>query len=215
MLLGLVVCAQLAYASTASAFVFWSNSNGTASFFDWMNGGSDHGLFGDPILVDGDTFVFFPEMWRAESVNGVPDSASDRMEVHLWAHPGQSFTHITIHEEGDYGILTQGAVSVSGSAFAVDTNDFRVESGALTSNPPSPINSGFGTWTADTSIALDGDPWEHLVLVFDNNLLAISGLGSISFIEKKVIGITFTPEPGSLLLLGLGCVSLMGRKRRA
>lgn len=214
--LALALCAQLAYVGAASAFEFWSNKDGSGSFFTWMDGGSDHGLFGDPILVNGDTFVFTPDGFRAESINGVPDVAADRLEVHLWANEGQSFTGIKIQEHGDYGILGTGAVSVNGSAFAVDTENVRVAVEDLVANPPMPVNSGTGNWDAGLFIDLSGDeePWRHLVLVFDNNLLAISGLGSISFIEKKAITITFTPEPTSLALVALGSLALFSRRRQ-
>ena len=115
----IVLLLQWSYSSTASAFVFWSNQNGTATHFDWSNGGSNNGLFGDPTLVGGNSFVFTPADFRAESFDGVSDSVSDRMEVELTAHPEWKFTEIRITEGGDYGILIDGSVSVGGSSPAM------------------------------------------------------------------------------------------------
>jgi hypothetical protein len=221
LILGLAICAQLALSRPASAFQFWSNQNGTASFFDWSNGGSDNGLFGDPTLVGGDTFVFFPQGWRAESINGVPSIKADRLQVTLTAHAGQSFTGIIIHEEGDYGILGTGSVMASGAAFATDLQQFRVANDTMDTTPVFPVSvtnsATAGVWSGDVFIDLTDPevPWEELTLVFDNNLLAISGVGSLSFIEKKVIGITLVPEPTALALLGLGTLAFFARRRRS
>lgn len=212
LIVAVALCSLMGSTEQAPAFIFWTNANGSGDFFDWSGGGSDHGMFGDPQLVDGDTFLFFPEAWRAESANGVPDSANDRMQVTLSAHQGQSFTSILIREAGDYGILGDGAVSVSGAAFAVNMSSYALETGVLVSDPAMPVNSGEGTWEAETVI--DMNNWTDLTLVFDNNLLAITGVGSISFIEKKVVAITFTPEPGTLLMLASGGLLLIRRRSR-
>ena len=211
LIVAVALCLLTGFTQRAPAFVFWNNANGSGDFFDWSGGGSDNGMFGDPQLVDGATLLFFPEAWRAESADGVPDSANDRMQVNLSAHPGAAFTSILIHEAGDYGILGDGAVSASGAAFAVNTNSYVVESNILVTDPAMPIEMGDGSWEAETVIELDN--WTDFTLVFDNNLLAISGAGSISFIDKKVVAITFTPEPGSLLMLATGGLMLIRRRR--
>jgi hypothetical protein len=206
------LCALIGFVPQASAFVAWSNANGSADFFDWSNGGSDNGLFGDPMVVDGNTLLFIPGGWRADSLDGVPEISSDRLQVDLKAHQGESFTQIIIHEAGDYGILGEGGVSAYGAAFAVNKTAFGIESGVLGSIPAMPFkDEGSGTWEAETIVDLDG--WTDLTLVFNNNLLAITGADSISFIEKKVIGITFTPEPASMLLLASGGLLLIRRRR--
>lgn len=212
-----VLLAPFALPSTAQAFVFWSNKDGTASFFDWKNGGSDNGFFGSPVLVNGDTFVFFPQNFRAESFNGVPGSKADRLEVELIAHTNSVFRSIQITELGDYGILTQGQVSVTGGLFATDLDRFRVRSDSLVSTPGSPITSGQGNWTATAGVDFSADfpEWTHFRMVLDNNLLAISQPGSQSFIQKKVLGagvaVTIIPEPAGLLLLAFGGLFLRRR----
>ncbi len=201
-------------ARPAQALTYWTDKDGAANFFNWENGGSDKGLFGDPILVGGDTFVFFPSNFRAESINGKAASKSDRLEVGLLAHPGYTISAIQITEYGDYGILDQGKVSVSGTMFVTNLNVYDVRWDNLKSTPPSPILSGQGNWSAKVGVT-DID-WTHLKIVLNDNLMAISCLGSTAFIEKKVVGdavaIRIIPEPATICLLGLGTLSLIRRK---
>jgi len=205
----------------AQAFVPWDNSSGETDFFSWAGGGSDNGLFGDPVIVGQDTFVFFPQDFIATSVDGVSDLVSDRLEVELTAKPDFRFSGIRIQEFGDYGIDGSGAVSVSGGLFITDIGGFfRVESDELTSTPGSPITSGAGDWEANAFVDLDAAPpdWTHIQLVLDNVLSALSDAGSTSFIEKKVAGagimITIVPGPGSVTILALGGLPLLTRRRR-
>ena len=215
-----VLLLQGASSRPASAFVLWSNANGTAANFDWSNGGSDHGLFGDPLLVGGNTFTFIPANFRAESFDGVSGTASDRMQVELTAHPNWEFTEIRISEAGDYGILSDGSVSASGSATAADLLQVRSQTDALNVAPGSPITAGFGEWTATRTILLDDalGAWTHFTLELQNDLLAISAPGHQSFIQKKVVGgelkVEFIPEPGALALMVLGALGFIRRRRR-
>lgn len=222
--LALALCAQLAWVATASAFEFWTNKDGTTSCFIYMDGGSDKGLFQDPQIIEGSgstTFQFTPEAFRAESSNGGAQITSDRLEVHLWSvSPRMPITGINISETGDYGVINGGAVGVTGSMFVANDDRVEVKSDALVSNPTSMITSGMGTWTAHAGVNLANDelgPWNHMVLVFDNNLIATSVPGSADFIQKKVIDITITwvPEPASAGLLALGSLVMFARRRRA
>ena len=205
----------------AKALIYWTNKDGTGSFFDWSNGGSDKGLFGDPVIVGGNTFTFFPSNFRAESLNGAAAIKSDRLEFCLTAHEGYNITGIRITEYGDYGILDNGKVSVSGTMFVTNLDVFQVSSSNFSSDPVSPISSGQGTWTAE--VAVTDIDWTNLKIVLNNNLMAISSAGSTSFIEKKVLGGAVAielicpnapqiPEPATICLLGLGALTLVKRK---
>lgn len=201
----------------AHALIYWSNRDGSTASFDWFDGGSDNGLFGDPDFSGGNTFVFYPQQFRAESINGNADITSDRMEVTLAAKPGHVITGIRITEYGDYGILSEGMVSASGSMFLTNLDHFDVKRSDFTSNPASPISSGTGNWSAEVAV---GDlDWSNLKLVLDNNLMAISSPGSVSFIEKKVMGSAVSievivPEPATMVFLSLGSMIFLRFKNK-
>lgn len=205
----------------AQALIYWTNKDGSAGFFDWYNGGSDRGLFGSPTLVGGNTFLFTPSNFRAESLNGIAAIKSDRLEFGLLAHEGYTITGIQITEYGDYGILTSGKVSVSGTMFATNLDAFTILSNSFVSTPASPISTGMGSWTAEAAIT--NINWTNLKIVLNNNLMAISSPGSTSFIEKKIVGGAVAielicdgpeiPEPATIAMLSIGSLALIGRKK--
>ena len=210
-----VALIAIVIAQQAFAFVPWNNPNGTATYFDWFNGGSDTGLFGSPLLTNGGTsFTFFPQNFRAQSTDGASAQTSDRLQVMLVAHPGRVFGQIRIQEFGDYGILNTGQVSATGGLFLTDLNSGNTLTDTLVTNPVSPISSGQGNWTGNVAIDLTTQfpEWTSMMVVLDNNLLAISIPGSTTFIEKKVTGaVVITPEipepaAGLLLLIGLAAL---------
>lgn len=212
----MVAGAAMALSGSAFAFVPWSNPNGTASYFNWSGGGSDTGLFGSPMLVGGDTFVFFPSNFRAESVNGVAGAAYDRLEFQVDAHAGFTFSDIRITEFGDYGVIGTGSVSAGGTLFVTNLNTSQVVTDNLVTNPASPITSGIGNWTGSALASVGNQGATSLRIVLNNNLIAITDGQSIAWIEKKVfgsaVGIQIVPSAGtmSLALAGLA----MGTRRR-
>lgn len=221
----LVACALgavLVSAAGASAQVAWSNPNGTASFFTWSGGQNDTGLYGSPVLVGGDTFVFTPSDFVARSINGAGAEAHDRLQVDLIANPGFRFSAIDIQEIGDWAVLTQGSVSATGQ-LTIEDNLIAGRSavGPLITNPTFPITTpGFDSWTGDAGVDLGaaGPSWTHIRLIVENNLIAISAPGSSTFIQKTFTGagvsITIVPAPASAALLGLGGL-VAARRRRA
>jgi hypothetical protein len=200
-------------ATSAMAWVPWVNDNGSGSFFNWSNGGSDNGYFGSPILVGGDTFVFFPSNFRAESSQGVgnPTQRSDRLSVLLEAFSGRVFDSITITEIGDWGINNGGEVRADLGLFVSNLGGpgLQTDTGSFSSN-----TDGFSTWTI--SAGVNGLGWDRVGLVLNNDLIAISGADGASFIEKKVTGavIITVPTPGSLALLGAAGLAAFRRRRR-
>lgn len=219
--LSLILCLCVFSNSFGAPVYYWGGGmkDGSATTFDWFDGGSDKGLFGDPVLVGGNTFVFTPQNFRADSLDGVSQTTADRLEVKLVAKPGQMITGIRITEFGDYGIIGSGVVRISGGLFMTNIDDFDVADSELNVVNPAthPITSGAGNWKAVGEIT--GLDWTNVVFVLDNNLQAVTvGSGSSSFVQKKITGgsvtIEIIPEPTSLGLLGLGTLFLARNRKK-
>ncbi|MHC4976901.1 MAG: hypothetical protein ACYTF7_09900 [Planctomycetota bacterium] len=224
------------FTPSSNAFIMWADTgdgvgNRSGTNMDFTGGGSDFGLFGDPTVVGGNTLVFFPSLFRANSSNGTPGDEHDRLEVTIIAHAGFTIDQIQISEFGDYAINGGGEVSVTGTMFVTDLINTlpgpfplpRVESDDLVSDPVSPITSAgtvSGSWTATAGIDLastGGPDWTMVKLVLNNNLFALSDAGGNSFIEKKVAGagiaITIVPMPGTGALLAISGLIAIRRRR--
>ncbi len=216
-LLALVFCfGPLSWIAEAEATYYWTNKEGSADNFDWSGGGSETGLFGSPTIVGGNTFLFFPSNFRAESLDGVSEITYDKLEFNLAAHSGYTIKGMVIHELGDYGISGTGEVSVSGTMFLTNLSEWGVYSDNLVSTPSSPITSGSGQWSAE--VGVDGLDWTNLNVTLNNNLIARSDPGSEAFIEKSVAGVAIEiiiiPEPATICIVGLGGLMLVRRKKR-
>lgn len=225
----------LGLAGTASAFVNWAVPNGAGSFFTYTGGGSDFGLMGNGTLAFGNTFVFTPPAFKADSVNGVADSMTDRIQVVLHANPGQKFTQLKVTELGDWSIVGIGTAKDSGTLQVSDNINPRFPP-ALQSplsyfdnntNAPLPmpiITPGNGIWRGTSLIDLTLPPnnipdWTDLTLVLTNTIQATTTGASTSHIQKTFAQATVTievlPTPGGAALLGLGGLVIARRRRRA
>jgi uncharacterized protein (TIGR03382 family) len=208
-------------AGSALAFVPWDQPNGNATNFSWANGGSRDGRFGNPVLVNGNTFVFFPSNFRAQSVNGGSNLVGDRLEFELFANAGFLISGIRISEFGDYGIVGEGGqVAASGGLFVTNLNTGAVASDQIVTTPGSPITTeGFGNWqgTANVDLSNQNPGWTRIRVIVDNDLVAISGAGGVAFIEKKVFGsgvsIQIVPTPGTMALVAAGGLLAFRRRR--
>jgi hypothetical protein len=210
----------LVAAGTASAQVPWSNPSGVGSFFSWSGGQSGNGLFGSPVLQNGNIFAFSPANFVASSQNGQSSSPSDQVQVHLTAFPGQRFTQIRVTDLGNWQIGAIGSVQANGTLFLTDLVTPRPPAlQALNTNPLFPQstpNTG-GDWSGQAFIDLTsiiGPNWTDLQLIFTNTLQANSGQGSSATIRKTGIRIEILPTPGSAAVLGLAGVVAARRRRR-
>lgn len=216
----------LGMAAGAAAQIPWSNSSGAGTFFTWSNGQNLTGLFGDPILVGGNQFVFFPNNFNATSAGGGMTTVFDRFDVDLLANQDYKFTGIRIEVLGDYSILTQGSVDCQAMLDIAEIGGpMRTTSDPLATSPAMPVFSGVNqVWhgVADRDLLaielLTGVPFTHIHVSFSNTLIAISaGPGHSAVINKAVVGfpisMTIIPTPGvaGVLILAGGWAA---RRRR-
>lgn len=197
-------------------------------------------LFGTP-TISGNSLRFSPTSFGATSVNGAPDITDGTLGTTIVANPGNFIPAIQFNESGDYSLLGAGTSATRvrvGLAFFVDVLEVNgvaatvpTLSGTGTFNPlsgsfdlVSPGPTFLGLWNGGANINVNA----HLAangftgqatkvrVVIDNQLVAESELGTISYIKKKEIGgvaITVVPAPASLALVGLGGL-IAGRRRR-
>lgn len=208
-------------ASSAFAFVPWSNASGTNANFDWSGGGSDNGLFGDPI-VNPLGFLFTPAAFNANAndVDGLMQVTSDRLEVVVSPKPGFALTGIRITEIGGYNINGEGSVEANATLTASQFGGGFSVSDALDTAPAFPLSNADGVidgnWNgvAEVFLPISGS---DIVIEIENNMIAIAAPGSTAFISKIVVGSQFSvqliPAPGALAGLGLGCLALARRRR--
>lgn len=197
-------------------------------------------LFGTP-TISGNSLRFSPTSFGANSVNGIADVTDGTLRTTIVANPGNFIPTIQFNESGDYSLLGSGTAATMvrvGLAFFVDVlevNGAPVSVPTLSGNGVfNPLTGTFtlanpgatflGLWTGGANIDVNA----HLAangfapqatkvrIVIDNQLVALSEAGTISYIKKKEIGgvaITVVPSPASLALLGLGGL-VAGRRRR-
>jgi hypothetical protein len=200
---------------------------------DFLIDDSQPGLaaYGGLPTVAGDSLLFFPTTFRAESSNGAGAvSANGTVSFEIRAHDAAlSLGDIEVFEAGDYFITPDsgGSVSVVSQLGATNLDaanpvaSFRqdVEStGTLTAG-------GANEWNLSTGLnfaQLWSNPTTRTHIDIQNNLMATSvSDNSTSWIEKNfegmVVNVQVVPLPAGLPLLvsGLAGFGVFLRRRRA
>ncbi|MEK6702488.1 MAG: hypothetical protein AABZ53_09505 [Planctomycetota bacterium] len=211
-LAALALVASASMLGSAQAFVPWINTNGSSSTFDWFGGGSDLGLFGSPMLMGADTFLFFPNSFNAQSSDGHTTQTRDRMQVELLLHQSQRVAQISFINTWKYNVVGVGSsVSATSSIFLTDLNNFQTLS--VTYTLPTGL-TGLGELQAGPTINVPiGLDWSHFQLVVNTNFFATSGPGGFASLSMEGSYLLQIPAPGSLALLGIAWSAAPRRRR--
>lgn len=197
-------------------------------------------LYGNP-AISGNALVFTPVNFGAFATNGSVDLTDSTLTTMIEAKPGLAIQQISFAEAGDYTLVGTGTALTSAIVRApyfvrvVEVDGVGIApiqfNSSLSFTPSNgdyylPTDAATGvTWTASTLIDVDailanaGRTGKATKVFFsmDNQLIATSEQGTISYIKKKTAdGVTITtvvPEPVSLSALA-GVSVLVLRRRR-
>lgn len=210
----LVPAGLAALASGAGATVVpWSQPNGSTVLYDYTNGRSTDGLFGDPTFLANGDIVFTPTAFIATNPGGVTDAVLSELEFDITLKPNVVLDFIRVIEAGTYQIDGVGSVSVSATLVTTNLDFFLVESASLTPGTPVPITTtGSGAWTAQGEVDYTSSfaPWNTIRIRVTNEVTA-TGIDP-STIAKSEVRIVF-PAPGSVALLAIGGLAVARRRR--
>jgi len=198
--------------------------------------------FGTPTL-SGDSLVFSPPAFAAESAGGGTDSITGSLATTVVGLEDMGISTLEVQDAGDYTLVGSGTTAtnvtlsspVTVTILAVNNLSVTpiVIPTSITFSPSSSFdlidNPGGSIWTGDLNVNLasailgagDSGTATSVNLSISDTLTASSEAGSIAQIEKKardVISITTTvqavPEPTSIGLLAIAGGSLLKRRRR-
>ena len=212
----LLICLSYICTSNADA-ASWTNDNGAGVNFTWQNGQSVNGLFDNPRLDGlGNTFIFAPPAFESSSFS---DSllVMDTLEFELIAAPGYIITQINIHESGEYLLLGNGFINVTGQLTITDLDTELTSNTLMELTPGMPvISEGYNEWSGLAVIT--GLNSSRIRVSVSSSLFTSADDGSYALVRKTAFNIPVTlqliPEPATVALLALGSIIFIGKKRK-
>ncbi len=166
----LVGVALLAGASQAATS--WTAPAGSTATFDYSLGATENGLFTDTSpVVGGDTFLFFPNNLSIETPSTFNNS--DTLSFVATAKPGLELNRISAGLSGDWSLLGEVFVNVSGLLSVKNLFTNEVLTQALTFTPTFPTYAEDGTFTGFAEIELP-EGWTKAEVSLSGDLSANS-----------------------------------------
>jgi hypothetical protein len=227
----------MATTSVHAAIVYGDFSGDTVDYINVME--DNQQLFGAPI-ISGDSLVFAPVDFDAESVDGGAELTDGTLSMFVMAQDGFALTDLVIEEAGFFTLAGIGTdITRVFAGLAASVNIIEVD-GTPFVGSPSILN--FSETLADFNLADDGvnflTAWSGIFsvdiadaaasqlgitgditkvsLTINNQLLAVSEDGSVSFIDKKALDaiVVTVPEPAAVALFASGLAVMTGVRRR-
>jgi len=175
-------------------------------------------LFGTPSRA-GNRLYFFPTNFVSLSQDGSTDTTSSTLNMSIVADAGYYIERVTIIELGDY-ILTGSGTDAT---YADVSGTLTVTPGGampLVVAPPTPYyGPASGSFDGSAMIDLTGQNVTQVDLAFENILATGSESQTTAQIQKNIVNVptievSVIPEPACGLLLFLGGLGLIRRRRR-
>lgn len=211
-----LACATAAWAGP------WANPAGAGDDFTYANGGDVNGLFGEP-FVAGNTFFFANANFQVNASNGGQQTQSDMTFFDVMVNPGLFFSEMSVTAFGSYTVVGEGSYVDLDSGLSLTENVglLRNWTGPLSTSPTFPVATpSSGIWSGQALVDVTFEfpsPADSIHVELSSLIDAVAGAIGSSEINVQYEDLTITfgivPEPASLVLLGLGGLSLLRRRR--
>ncbi|GEM_PF-1348638 len=212
-----VICVWgFAFTNSAHAAVAWDVPDGYNTCIQWENGQSTHGLFGEPVVDQSCTFIFAPTDFIA-SAPGSSDGIGDTLIFDVIVQPGYVITAVGAIESGEFVIMGNGVVNVSGCLTItnlINNTVLPVVNIGITPDMPA-TTEDYVCWSGSAAV---GDlKFTHIRIMVSNLLTAIADDTSASLIWKTAFAVPVTvqpiPEPATVALLAFGSLAFVVKKK--